>query len=112
MTKLAAIRDYLLVTIGLLGVILLLIYLTGGSAAVTSYFSYPSGVVWGNEVATVILLPGALVALLRKIEKNHREKLAQDAKHHQEQMQAHADATEHRDKLHAELLRHLNASGR
>jgi hypothetical protein len=46
------------------------------------FFTWPTGFIWGNIVAELFLGFSALVAVLRKMDKHHREKMAQAEHHH------------------------------
>lgn len=78
-----------------------LIAAISGRAGLTAFFSFPSGSVWSNLLASALL--GAIVVW--RMIKQHHERMTQAQQHHIQDMA-------HREKLHQEMLEHVRKHGR
>jgi hypothetical protein len=81
-------------------VILAVVAGTSGRPGLVAFFAWPAGSVWSNLLASAILGGFSLYLVLRKMARNHAERLAQAQAHHNE-------AGDHRDRLHAAVLAHV-----
>jgi hypothetical protein len=56
------------------------------------FFGWPAGAVWSNLLASAVCSAGALLVALVKLNRQHRERVAQAERHHQALL-AHVTAT-------------------
>jgi hypothetical protein len=98
-------RDFAIVTIALVLVVLAVIFAAGGHRAIDAYFAWPSGGVWSNLVAGALVAPGSVFVLVRRAEARHAEHLKLVRAQHDAQL---AQADEH----HAEALLHMTTQVR